>query len=203
MAPISYLISPISRLLSKWLMLFCLPLMGLMVQSCEPEADLVRHFIIRKGEHYATHRVVESLQTEALVFRARFDESAKYNFKEEGFQDSKNKLLGFSDCNSLHHENSARFAWQWFNDQLEIYAYCYVNGARVEQYVGTVNMGDFNRYEIRLSYDKYLFRLNDEQSVEISRGNNCNIGLYYMLWPYFGGSLPAPHDVRIDIKMLY
>src|SRR5690554_6022647 len=87
--------------------------------ACEPEADMFRTFVMKKGEHYSTPRLVQSLQSNTLLFEARFNESAIYKFSEEGFQDSKNKLLGFADCNSQHHDNSARFGWQWFNEQLE------------------------------------------------------------------------------------
>lgn len=176
---------------------------AILLMACEPEAELIRSFLIKKGEHYATTRVVESLQSNVLSFQARFDESAIYHFDEQGFQDSKNKLLGFSDCNSLHHENSARFSWQWYNDQLEVWAYCYVNSERVEQFVGVVEINELNNYEISLTADAYVFRLNGEEPVRITRGNVCDKGVYYMLWPYFGGTLPAPHDVRIDIKILY
>lgn len=182
------------------LLISCLSL--LVFVSCEPEADLYRHFTIQKGDHFANPRVVESLQASRLVFEAKFDESSVYHFEEEGFQDSKNKLLGFSDCNSMHHENSARFAWQWYNEQLEIYAYCYVNGLRVEEFIGVVNLYETNRYEIEITSEQYVFRLNNGEPHYIQRGNVCNSGLYYMCWPYFGGTLPAPHDVRIAIKTM-
>lgn len=111
--------------------------------------------------------------------------------------------MGFSDCNSMHHENSARFAWQWFNDRLEIYAYCYVNGNRVEQFLGTVDIGKENRYEIQVIENAYVFTLNHQESIKITRSVACSTGVYYMLWPYFGGSLPAPHDMHLSIKMVY
>lgn len=184
--------------------LFLLTIIVTILASCEqaPEDIFVRHFVIPKGEHYATTRTVEMLQSNTLSFKATFDQTAVYYFTEKGFQDSKNKLLGFSDCNSLHHENSARFAWQWFNDRLEIYAYCYVNGLRTEAYIGTVDIGTENSYEITLSAEYYTFSLNGEQTVSIQRGNTCDKGVYYMLWPYFGGTLPAPHDVHIAISLL-
>jgi hypothetical protein len=173
------------------------------LMQCEPEADLYRHFVIRQGEHYAFPRVVETLQSSRLTFLAKFDASCKYIFDEKGFQDSKNKLLGFSDCNSLHHENSARFAWQWMNDRLEIFAYCYVNGQRVEEFIGVVEPEQENRYELSIQNNQYIFKLNDQEPVRINRGSACNTGVHYMLWPYFGGTLPAPHDVHLSIKMIY
>jgi hypothetical protein len=171
--------------------------------SCEEQADLSRMFVVSQGEHYASPRLVQSLQSNTLNFKATFNESAIYHFEEAGFQDSKNKLLGFSDCNSLHHENSARFAWQWYNEQLEIYAYCYVNGARVEKFVGRISINQENRYQLKVTDDNYVFTLNNQEPVYISRNSACDKGLYYMLWPYFGGTLPAPHDVSVSIEIEY
>jgi hypothetical protein len=161
----------------------------------------LRHFTIQKGEHYSTPRLVEFLQRDHLSFTAQFDESAAYDFGDAALQSNKNKLLGFSDCNSQHHENSARFAWQWFNGKLEIYAYCYVNGIRIENYVGTVRVNEINLFEIRIVGNAYVFYLNGEESAKVERGNSCRKGTYYLLWPYFGGSIPAPHDVSIAISI--
>jgi hypothetical protein len=158
---------------------------------------------MRQGEHYSSPRVVETLKSERLSFEAKFHPSCQYKFENAGFQDSKNKLLGFADCNSLHHENSARFGWQWLHDQLEIYAYCYVNGERVEKFVGVVAINETNHFEIRVLKDEYIFTLNNESPVIITRGASCNTGIYYLLWPYFGGTLPAPHDVHVSVKINY
>ena len=171
--------------------------------GCEETADLTRTFVVQQGEHYASPRLVQSLQSNTLNFKATFDESAIYYFEETGFQDSKNKLLGFSDCNSLHHENSARFAWQWYKEQLEIYAYCYVDGVRVEKFIGQISINHENRYQLKVTSSYYVFTLNDQEPVYISRGTTCDKGVYYMLWPYFGGTLPAPHDVSVAIEIEY
>lgn len=169
--------------------------------SCEEEADLSRTFVIKQGEHYSTPRLVQSLQSNTLNFRATFNETAIYDFGDTGFQSSKNKLLGFSDCNSLHHDNSARFAWQWFQGQLEIFAYCYVNGERKEKFIGAVELHQENRYQLQVTEDSYIFQLNDQEPTYITRGASCDKGLYYMLWPYFGGSIPAPHDVYVSVRI--
>jgi hypothetical protein len=173
----------------------------LLLTSCEEEADLKRTFVMPRGEHYSSPRLVQSLQSNTLSFTAAFNESAIYHFDEEGFQDSKNKLLGFSDCNSAHHDNSARFAWQWYNEQLEIFAYCYVNGERVEKYIGSVGLHEENRFKLKVTDIDYVFQLNDQEPVNIARESTCEKGLYYMLWPYFGGRIPAPHDVSISLKI--
>jgi hypothetical protein len=167
--------------------------------SCEPEADLSRTFLIRKGEHYSTPRLIETLTSNELSFQAKFNSSAIYTFDDRGLQDSKNKLMGFADCNSQHHQNSARFSWQWYNDHLEIHAYCYVDGERKEKFVGVVDLDEYHEYTIRVEETQYVFTLDNGLPVYIERAHKCDKGIYYMLWPYFGGSLAAPHDVTIDI----
>jgi hypothetical protein len=186
-------------MVSLWIAVFSVLILVFM--SCEPEADLYRTFVTPKGEHYSTPRVVQTLQSNVLAFNARFNTSAKYHFDDDGYQDSKNKLMGFADCNSLHHENSARFAWQWFNNQLEIWAYCYVNGNRVEKFIGVANVYETGNFEIHLRDNEYVFYFNNYEPVSIPRWNVCTKGAYYMLWPYFGGTMPAPHNVSIDVKI--
>jgi hypothetical protein len=177
----------------------------IILPCCEeaPEDLFTRHFVTEKGEHYSTPRLAEMLQSQRLIFTARFDGTAIYDLGDLALQSNKNKLLGFSDCNSMHHDNSARFAWQWFNERLEIYAYCYVDGNRVEEYIGTVGINEVNRYEIEITADYYVFYINGENIVQIRRSDKvCSKGVYYMLYPYFGGSVPAPHDIQIDLAIV-
>lgn len=164
----------------------------------EPMEEPLEIFRIQKGKHYSDQRHVESLQSNVLQFKAKFDESARYIFDDQSFQDSKNKLLGFSDCNSLHHVNSARFAWQWFNNRIEIYAYCYINNERTEKFLGTTSPGETLSYRIEMTDDAYVFYFRDNLTV-ITRESSCKRGIYLMLWPYFGGQLAAPHDITIGI----
>lgn len=171
--------------------------------QCEPAAEPYRQFIVHRGDHYAFPKLTETLQSRVLIFDARFNESAIYYLGEQSIQCSRNKLMGFCDCNAQVHENSARFAWFWYQDQLKIYAYCYVNGEVQEQFVGVADIGKYNRYEIELAKDQYIFRLDDNPPVYMKRGNNCTAGTYFKLWPYFGGRATAPHDITIDIKSIY
>lgn len=178
--------------------------LALTLACCEVPLDdkASRDFIIRSGEHYSTPRLYETFTGEKLTFRATFDASAQYVLKDPALQSSKNKLMGYSDCHSAHHANSARFAWQWYNDRLEIFAYCYVDSVRVEEFVGVVEINKGNLYEIRTTDTDYVFFLNGERKADIARTTACEDGLNYMLYPYFGGTLPAPHDVRVNIEML-
>ena len=173
--------------------------------SCDlpfEEESVSRDFLIRQGEHYSIPRLMETTDSRSIKFKATFDESASYTLDDPSMQTNKNKLLGFSDCSSLHHENSARFGWQWFNGQLEIYAYCYVDSARVEEFLQAIDINEENLYEITKTDEEYIFYINGDRKAAITRSRDCENGVSYVLYPYFGGSVPAPHDVRVKIGMI-
>jgi hypothetical protein len=45
--------------------------------------------------------------------------------------------------------------------------------------------------------------LNGEKTNSIARSSKVSDkGIYYMLYPYFGGAVAAPHDVRIELSVL-
>jgi hypothetical protein len=146
---------------------------------------------------------VQSLITDEVNFVAIFDESAIYTSVIDENQYDVNKLLGFSDCSSQHHEHSARFGWRWLDDDLEILAYCYVSGERIVEYVGSVELNQESTYQIRLENDSYVFQLDHYPEVVIQRDKPCDKGFYYMLWPYFGGDETAPHNIEIQISLRY
>ncbi|UII26213.1 hypothetical protein LVD15_23400 [Fulvivirga maritima] len=103
--------------------------------ACEVEIDnpLERNanewYTIRAGSH-SSNPMPEGFSDDELVFTALFDSSAVYKTEAEANQADINKLMGFSDCGAHHHENSARFGWRWYNDELQVFAYCYVDGVR-------------------------------------------------------------------------
>lgn len=160
-----------------------------------------KKYFIASGAHETTDPIVFKTTNE-LKFKAKFDNSAIYTTIDPANQDDTNKLLGLSDCGSLHQTNSARFGWRWVNDQLEIMAYCYIDGVRPEPLrVSVVKLNIVNNYSIAFKSDRYIFTVNDTNRVEVLK--NCNYtGLRYKLYPYFGGDEPAPHEIRIWIEEL-
>lgn len=183
-----------------------IPLFGLLLffTACKIEIDSPlagddqKVYVIKQGQH-ESNRTIKSFKGDVLSFKASFDESAIYETKREENQADINKLMGFSDCNSHHHENSARFGWRWYNDQLEVHAYCYVNGDRKIEYVTTVELNEMNDYQIRIIDNKYVFTVNGASRVEINKNPNCSGDVNYMLFPYFGGDEPAPHDISVAV----
>ena len=161
-----------------------------------------KKYTIPAGVHEISP-IPEFKTTQELKFRAQFDSSAIYTTVDPLNQDDTNKLLGLSDCGSPSHQiNSARFGWRWFNNQLEIMSYCYIDGVRPEPVrVATVELNTVNSYSIAFKEDKYIFTVNDTSQVEVSK--KCDYkGLRYKLFPYFGGDEKAPHEIRIWIEEL-
>lgn len=171
--------------------------------SCEnPIVEPYETFIIPKGKHSAGMKV-QSLQSQSLRFKALFNETAIYDLESDENQHDTNKLYGFSDCNSHHHINSARFGWMWHDGKLEIHAYVYAGGERTTEYIGTVPLNESREYELVMSDSYYHFNLQGFDQVSIERKASCDIQLSYLLFPYFGGDEVAPHDIIIKILTIY
>lgn len=171
---------------------------GAVVARTEKTTE-VKKYVIRTGEQHAT-LTFEQTELSKLKFRALFDTSSIYQTVDPENQGDINKLYGISDCNSYHHNNSARFGWRWYQDQLEIWAYSYVNGERISTFIDTVAFDTYNNYEILFTSDKYIFKLNDKE-VEIPRACQAK-ATGYKLFPYFGGQETAPKNISIWIEEL-
>jgi hypothetical protein len=170
-----------------------------LMYGCEPAwEDPYETFTIPKGKHYSTYRV-ELMQSEVLDFQAKFDHTVEYQTQTEENQYDINKLFGFSDCNSHHQEHSARFGWRWVSDSVEIFAYSYVDGERISELMGRTVPYQEDNYLLSLTQDAYVYQFNDHV-FEIPRKHACDQGVYYLLFPYFGGDETAPHDIHVYIN---
>ena len=158
-------------------------------------------FTIPKGAHYSgVHAALVSQAT--LSFQATFDNSAVYTTVDPVNQTAINKLYGFSDCLTAHHDNSARFGWNWNLNTLKIdlWAYTYANGGTFhDAYVGSVGPNETHQYEIKTSGLTYLFLLDGVQVAEAERGCSDAVANGYRLYPYFGGVETAPHTITITV----
>lgn len=185
--------------LTPFVLLLGLAVTGL---SCEETIDgMMEKYTIKTGKHYSTYDV-ELLQSDALTFYAYFDETAEYDLHDEVNQWDTNKLFGFSDCDSHHHEHSARFGWRWLDGKIDILAYCYVSGERIIEKIGETMPNTTNYYQIKLTDTEYQFTF-DSETLSVPRNKPCDRGVYYLLFPYFGGNATAPHDVNIFIERIY
>ncbi|MGK0362182.1 MAG: hypothetical protein ACI9U2_004502 [Bradymonadia bacterium] len=162
--------------------------------------DDVRVYDIAAGSHSANHGVAAQ-RGSLLRFRATFDDTAIYETRDPSNQADINKLYGFADCSAHHHTNSARFGWRWYDDELQILAYTYVDGDRQWSLLGSAPLNEAVEYRIQLDGDRYVFTF-DGQVTEMPRGCDGNGGVKYRLYPYFGGDEEAPHDISITVELL-
>jgi len=156
-------------------------------------------YTIPAGGQSSTSKV-STYSGNQMNFLAKFDQTAIYSTTDPLNQYDINKLYGFSDCSSLHHINSARFGWRWFDNHLEIHAYCYVNSQRISQFVTFVDLNQEYQYSIITSDNQYVFSVNGT-SITMPRGCSGG-GTKYRLYPYYGGDESAPHEINIKIKEL-
>lgn len=197
-AQIPSMVTPRSRLLAFML------ITSAMSMACEKE-ELVRPFktyTIAQGGHDAKPRPVKVVQGTRFHFIARFDSSAIYS-QEEAQPRGVNKLRGFSDCGSTHHhDNSARFGWEWIDGKLVIYGYVYANGERKTEAIGSVPLNQDVTYSIESGESEYVFTYSfgsELKTHRMKRGCGGKGGVRYLLHPYFGGQAKAPRDITIQI----
>jgi hypothetical protein len=155
-------------------------------------------YVIPAGAHFSNQSSFKSFQDSILHFTVRFDSSAIYTNKDASNQGDINKLYGFGEDGG-HHENSARFGWNWENRKLNLYAYSYVEGERHSVFLGNAVIDKEYSCTIRLTADAYVFHFNNN-TRSISRALNSKIASGYLLYPYFGGDETAPHEIRIYIR---
>lgn len=154
---------------------------------------------IRAGQQTADQSALVFTPKTTLSFSATFDSSAIYTSQLPENQEDINKLYGFSDCDTHHSIASARFGWNWRNNALWIYAYCYRNGQRVSQALGTVFLNVAYDYQLSIVEGNYVFTFKGQQTT-IARGcTTVPSSQRYLLYPYFGGDEVAPHDITISI----
>lgn len=135
----------------------------------------------------------------------KFDESCRYDLGNDDQFDT-NKLVGIGYL-WHHHKDSARFGWRYWTErkEIELSAYCYVNGRRVIQHVGFCQIGKQYKIHLTVSKQTYFFGIDDCDSkaiwhTEVPKYHQKK--LKYGLWPYFGGNQVAPHTMKIELKRL-
>ena len=157
-------------------------------------------YVIPAGQNYCMNNAYAVDTVWGMSFQAIFDSSCIYTTADPGNQADINKLYGFSDGSSHHHQNSARFGWNWENGALHIHAYCYSNGVRQSYELGTVTLGEPHDFRIELFAGQYHFSLDNKYHTFMERGVQEPYAYGYGLLPYFGGDEPAPQEVRIKLK---
>jgi hypothetical protein len=157
-------------------------------------------YTIRQGENYCDNNSYSIINSAASVdFLVVFDSSCIYTNTDPNNQLDINKLMGFSDCNTHHQVNSARFGWNWMEGKLYLYAYCYNNSVRSYKTLAAVPLNISHHLKMYVADNSYIFQVNGRNDT-MPRFCSGDAISGYKLLPYFGGDEPAPHTINIKIK---
>ena len=188
-------------------LLLALALVGGLVMSCDktlndfvnPKTeDGYKTYTIKQGEQYSFSLTSKFKDTE-MKFKVTFDSSAIYTCIDSANQEDINKLYGFSDCSKDHHQASARFGWRWYDNSLQLLAYCYKDGIMSYKMLNSVAIGAEHDCSIKIDANRYIFTLNGKVDT-MYRECDSTTGERYRLFPFFGGTENAPHNITIKIK---
>ena len=160
-------------------------------------------YTIPKDSFYSDKSAFAVFPYDSLKFISFFDSSAIYKTKDPVNQLDINKLYGFSDNQTFHQYYSARFGWRWSDGGLRLFGYCYNNSVRSFVELCIIKIKSFDTCVISIKDGNYLFRVNGKLKGQIPRAATIVKPYGYMLFPYFGGTEPAPHIVKIYIKEIH
>lgn len=161
--------------------------------------------ILFKGFHYAwplTLRI--GCKTKDIVKTVTFEESCRYKIDGPDMYDI-NKLFGIGYFWG-HHTDSARFGWRYDPsvDTIEIFAYAYVNGERVERWLCDVKFGEKNLFGISVQKNNYFFWVISSNSGSVMVTETINKDhkkkWSYGLGLYFGGNKTSPKRMKIKFE---
>lgn len=165
---------------------------------------MFKTYTVRAGKHYAWPPTFKMWLRNEYEYDFIFylDDSCMYNLAENHGQINKVAGVAFGP----HHANSIRIGWTGDKTGNYLYAYYYLGGTRLSEklcewvpwrryHASIFNLGN-NCICLRLSEFETGTQL--AQIVFLMKSK----GLKYRLGPYFGGIIPAPHDVRVHLEWL-
>jgi hypothetical protein len=181
----------------------------------KPEFGFVQ-YTVPGGEHYSTDslKFVYLSGITELNFKFKFDSTAIYTTVDPINQDDNNKLYGFADGVSFttipnlstippHHINSARMGWHWNLNKKALYisAVYYNDSAQLFRDLQTVSIGKTYTARIKILQGGYEYTIDDKKDT-VTRTCQLPSIVGYKLFPFFGGTEPAPHTVHVFVKDL-
>jgi len=157
-------------------------------------------FTISGGCHYSTKYLKPYLFKDKIEFAFKFSNNCGYFFGNENDL-ILNTIFGISFGHQ--HKNSIRLGWKWSVQEqcIEIYPYAYINGKYIQELnkcLSKIKPNELTYCTIEINSNNFnisIVTLNSANSTKITKPKLIKIGYY--LFPYFGGKLPAPHDMDI------
>jgi hypothetical protein len=153
--------------------------------------------IIEKGTHSPLRMPPMLWRPQRIRYDVTFTESCRYDIGAE--QADINKLFGVGYL-PHHHDNSVRFGWRYLDkvDMVEILAYWYNDGERAWWHLCAVEIGKQWRYDLTVGQSNHSLHVVGKSVPYIVQVQPRRVG--YLLQPYFGGNMTAPHDMEIKMQ---
>ncbi len=139
----------------------------------------------------------------SFAWLVKFTDSCRYDLGNTDQYDI-NKLCGIGYLPG-HHKDSARFGWRYWADrkQIELWAYCYVNGRREIKQLCFCEIGKEYRLRLQVLALSYYFDVYEPSSVTaagiVTIEHNHSKKFKYRLGAYFGGNQVSPRDMEIEL----
>jgi hypothetical protein len=145
----------------------------------------------------------------SFKYRVKFLNSCVYTLPEDDI----NKLFGFGYFSwklflgkTPHHIDSARVGWRYngLSQKIELFLYCYVNGYRRIEHIYNLGINTYYDIELIQHPNRYVLSVIDSTGGLYGRPvyYSHNKKLQYLLWGYFGGNEPAPHEMSYELTKL-
>lgn len=167
----------------------------------------MKTYTIKKDSHRSGYCFRPLIGNVSIGFSVLFDDNCKYDLGTIDQLDI-NKLIGISY--GYHHTNSIRIGWRYntATDKIELLPYIYTDGKRLPidelPIILSIPTGKMVYGMISQSNNKYkilLYTKDTGHSVcTFSSGDKELNKIGYMLFPYFGGNMKAPHKMNIDMS---
>jgi hypothetical protein len=174
----------------------------ILLASCSKFEDEMQ-FRIKAGKHYADNRSAVKVNSNRIDFEFYVHPSWRY---EPGHDVGWSKMIGLS--HGIHvffshgispHPNSARIAWRCRNGEIHLAGYYYINHIKHIHEHGKVEYYKWYQGSIEFDHDRYTVTVNGVTSFNDKyRDTNAT----WLLFPYFGGELPAQHDTYFYFRFL-
>lgn len=163
---------------------------------------IYKTFKIKKGKHRSGYRFWFTF-SKKISYECKLKSSCIYNIESLDKFDV-NKVFGFS-TSKHHHQNSARLGWTSLNgNNIQLWSYIYDNGQRVVGHIANVEANEKFKCTIIAEKGRYKYILEKKDEI-IEKDINViseHSKFKYLLYPYFGGNLPAPHDIEIILRRI-
>lgn len=159
---------------------------------------MAKTYTIKQGKHSSSGLHIGMVVGNTLLrFKAFFHRNCLY--EPTITPDQISKLYGMSY--GQHHDCSARIGWRSDGKRIEILSYVYVaHDERRHETMGWMDVEQWQEFTIRRCGEVAELQMGNGPVFSYSLQHPVPAG--YRLYPYFGGAIPAPHDMTIEIEIL-